>query len=124
MYGNVCTACIIVDGQRIAKKLSSQIAKETKIIRGLLDEYCVCQAGDTSHVLSLQDALDPHLVGSRLQQMGIFCSTIASGQKREVIDCYLSLCRSKEEIVMLKQEAEYLVLYYKKMQQTLELEIQ
>ena len=37
-----------VDGQKIAKKLSVQIMKEGRNIRGLLEKYSVVSAGDRS----------------------------------------------------------------------------
>lgn len=112
------------DGQKVAKRLSSQITKEGRAIRGLLDEYSVCKAADDStNVLTLQEALDPCIVGERLEEMGLFCETVASGKKREMIDSYLLLCRSKEEIVLLQKEAKNMAAYYSGVKQTVEDEI-
>ena len=69
-----------VDGQKIAKKLSVQITKEGRNIRGLLEKYSVVSAGDKSQALTLQEALDPELVESRLQAKGSY-TAIASGER-------------------------------------------
>lgn len=102
------------DGQKIAKKLSVQVKKETKTIRGLLDEYSVCQSSTSTGVLdtmSLSEALDPQSIGLRLQRIGNW-STVATGEKREIIDAYLAFSRSKEEIAMLTEEASNICVFY------------
>ena len=111
-----------VDGQKIAKKLSVQITKEGRNIRGLLEKYSVVSAGDRSQALTLQEALDPELVESRLQAKGSY-TAIASGERRVIIDSYLMLCRSREEMSLLKLEAQNVVTYYEDMEQALEEEL-
>ena len=89
----------------------------------MLEEYQACQSGPnpslTSDPITLSEALDPSLVESRLREVGSFCSSVAYGKKREIIDSYLSLCRSKEEIYMLKQEAQNVVSYYRQRKEIL-----
>jgi len=61
---------IPVDGQKIAKKLSVQISKETKKIKSLLPEYNACQVvigGDSAPLLLLEEALDPSLLAAVLK---------------------------------------------------------
>jgi len=61
---------IPVDGQKIAKKLSVQISKETKKIESLLPEYNACQVvigGDSAPLLLLEEALDPSLLAAVLK---------------------------------------------------------
>ena len=101
------------DGQKIAKKISSQISKETKIIKSLLNQIHACQPLDesSSGYITLSEALDPSAIQSRLQIYGTW-HTIAEGKKRDAIDAYLSYCRSVEEIKMLKDEAENVITYY------------
>lgn len=114
------TAYYGADGQKIAKKLSLQINKEARAIRKLVGEYDVLQAGDTSTpLLTMEEALDPEQVRTRLQAMGT-CTAIATGEKREVIDSYLLLCRSREEIQLLKHEVHNLVSYYENAKKVLE----
>ena len=89
----------------------------------MLEEYQACQSGPnpslTSDPITLSEALDPSLVESRLCEVGSFCASVAYGKKREIIDSYLSLCRSKEEIYMLKQEAQNVVSYYRQRKEIL-----
>ena len=77
-------------------------------------EYNSCkQASDPfAKSLSTQNVFDPSFLEDQLSQSGSWCS-VASGEKREIIDAYLMLCRSKEEISMLKEEAENCVAYYR-----------
>ena len=86
----------------------------------MLEEYQACQSGpNPSLTITLSEALDPSLVESRLREVGSFCASVAYGKKREIIDSYLSLCRSKEEIYMLKQEAQNVVSYYRQRKEIL-----
>ena len=89
----------------------------------MLEEYQACQSGPnpslTSDPITLSEALDPSLVESRLCEVGSFCASVAYGKKREIIDSYLSLCQSKEEIYMLKQEAQNVVSYYRQRKEIL-----
>ena len=62
--------------------------------------------------IDLPEALDPSNIGERLQKFGVWCTVLASGRRREIIDAYLALCRSKEDIRMLTEEAENVVAYY------------
>ena len=60
----------------------------------------------------MSDIFNPSVLEDQLKQLGTWCS-VASGEKREIIDSYLILCRSKEEISMLKENADNCVAYYK-----------
>ena len=114
VYILTCIKFVYTDGQKIAKKLSIQIKKETKSIRALHEEYSICQSStnaDISSTLSLSEALDPQSIGTRLQSIGKW-GTIAIGKKREIIDAYLAFCRSKEEIAMLREEASSICAFY------------
>ena len=62
------------DGQKIAKNLSSQISKQSRTIQGLW-KSSVCQFG--ANGITLPEALDPMLIGSRLQEFGISSATLA-----------------------------------------------
>lgn len=100
------------DGQKIAKKLSIQIGKETKSVRSLVEEYHACLSTSDESNLSFDEALNPSTMAIKLENFGMWCHSVASGKKREIIDAYLMLCRSKEDMCMLKEEAENIVLYY------------
>ena len=95
------------------KKISSQISKETKIIKSLLNQIHACQPLDESSLgyITLSEALDPSAIQGKLQIYGTW-HTIAEGKKRDAIDAYLSYCRSVKEIKMLKDEAENVITYY------------
>ena len=109
------------DGQKIAKKLSLQIKKEIKGIQSLVEEYRACTgttSGDT-----LTDALDPASIGIRLHQLGSW-GAVATGRRREIIDAYLTLRRSNEEIEMLEQDARNCVVFYERKKQMIACELE
>ena len=68
----------------------------------------------------LAEALDPSAIEQRLQALGIWCQAVASGEKREAMDAYLTVNRSIEEICLLKEEAENMVIYYRERKGSLE----
>lgn len=98
------------DGQKIAKKLSIQISKETKGIMKLLQQYNACH--DIESSLAINEALDPSLISIKLQKYGTSGHMIADGKKRDVIDAYLMYTRCQEEIQLLMDEAKNVVEYY------------
>ena len=105
--------CYYIDGQKIAKKLSLQISKESSKIQSLLKEYNSCELPSPhANSLSTSDVFNPSILEDQLKQLGTWCS-VASGEKREIIDSYLILCRSQEEISMLQEDADNCVTYYK-----------
>ena len=53
------TSFDFLDGQKIAKKLSVQISKETKKIKVLIPDYNTCRTIQGEAMISLQEALDP-----------------------------------------------------------------
>ena len=110
----ICVTCCyinFVDGQKIAKKTSTQITKETNSIKALLKEYNTCNPEESEGSLSVAEAMNIETIKGLLQKFGM-SSTLAHGQKREVIDAYLALCRSTEELEMLHEEARNLTTHY------------
>jgi len=109
---------IPVDGQKIAKKLSVQISKETKKIKSLLPEYNACQVviGGDSAPLLLLEALDPSLLAAVLKPN----SSLPFVSKRKLIDAYIMMKRSSEEISMLDTEMENTTQYYLDRKNTLQ----
>ena len=101
-----------IDGQKIAKKLSQQLSKETNAIKTLLQEHNAC-SNESCDEMTLSDAMDPSVIATKLEQVGLATPTgISSGKKREVIDAYLLVCRSSEEISMLEKEMHSIIHYY------------
>ena len=62
--------------------------------------------------ITLNEAFDPLILSSKLQSYG--CFHIATGNRRDIIDAYLLLSRSKEELLMLRQESNNIVEFYEK----------
>ena len=101
------------EGQKIAKKLSQQLSKETSSIKCLLDEYNGrCATSKAYDFLTMSEALSKGVIEGRLQGLGTSYSSIATGSKREIIDAYLMLTRVMEEIQMLQKEIENMLNYY------------
>ena len=91
--------------------LSSQISKEGITIRSLLEKYNAASGPHTCS-LSVSEAFDE----TRLQTLGVWCS----GEKREIINSYLLLCRCKEEI---QEDADNVIAYYENKKEVLEKEV-
>ena len=95
-----------VEGQKIAKKLSLQISKETKKIRELLPEFNACRSVSSECApLEMEEALDPTTLTT-------IVDTSVSHSKREFIDTFLRIRRSDEEIAMLTMEMNCTVAHY------------
>ncbi len=60
--------------------------------------------------LLLDDVLNVNALEARLQDLGVWCQT-AVQEKREMIDAYLLLCRSQEEITMLTEDIRNFVSF-------------
>ena len=102
-----------VDGQKIAKKLSQQITKETSSMKRLLSEYnSICCTPDAYDFLSFSEALSNGVIEGRLNGFGSSCSYLMTGSRRQIIDAYLMFCRAEEELLMLQKEAKNLLQYY------------
>ena len=90
--------------------------KETKAIKLLLQEHQACAlsvASQASHcdAISLTEALNPSLIALRLKQFH-GTGTMLSADKQEAIQSYLLMCRSNEELNLLKDDAKNIVQYY------------
>ena len=94
---------LCIDGQKIAKRVSSQISKETCKLQKLVTEYNL-RTLQTSEEISLEMALDPEttLEGS---------SSVTPSQKHNLIQAYLRKKRGLEEIELLKTEMRQVLLY-------------
>ena len=88
------------DGQKIAKRLSSQITKETSNLKKLVLEYNARTIPDPE--LSIEAAIDPHST--------LFVSSVTK-RKQDIIQAYLRKKRSEEEIELLKSEMKQTLHY-------------
>ena len=111
---------IFADGQKIAKKLAVQITKETKAIQALLPEYNACERAvggeDGVSQLVLTEALDPNVLASVLRPQ----SSLPSKSKRELMDSYIMVKRSTEEVTMLETDMRNTIQYYFNQRATIE----
>ena len=99
-------------GKKIAIKLSKQITKETKNLKSLRQDYNACLSqDDSSGTITIEEVLDPVKLEDRLRALGVWCLGTVP-EKREVMDSYLILCRSKEEQAMLNDELQTLSSFY------------
>ena len=62
--------------------------------------------------MSLTDAPDPVHMRTRLKSFNYAANT-TSEEKLQAIQAYLVLCRSNEEVMMLKEDAKNVVDYYR-----------
>ena len=105
----ICDVLILfcyTEGQKIAKKLSIQIIKETPKLKAEYNAYNVATTGDCS-TLSFADVVD----SSKLAQI-VNPNSSYSIDKQELIEAYLLLIRSGEEIHMLECDMKNVISYY------------
>ena len=81
-----------VDGQKIAKRLSMQISKETAKLKKLIAEYNSCHCDEPDLILA--DVLEPH------------STDVGRKERHDIIQAYLRKKRSEEEIKLLLAEVE------------------
>ena len=72
-----------IDGQKIAKKLSTQITKESQKIKKLLPEYNVCRSTTGESTITLEEVL--HLA-KLLQWLPSSLPSQSSQSRREIMD--------------------------------------
>lgn len=99
-----------IDGQKVAKRLSKQIGKESTKVKPLLEQYNACSSILSHATGSLQDALDPAgvfwTVHSEPLQLTLHsCDSSAPLlEKQDLVSYCLQKQRSTEEIEMLQAE--------------------
>lgn len=100
------------DGQKIAKKLSKSITKETVKARKLLDEFNVSSS-------QIDSNFSPVMLGEVLTPTSKFwqCPHQQSEQiplsvKRDIIEAYLLQKRCEEELLLLQSEMQNVIDYY------------
>ncbi len=103
------------DGQKIAKRLCIQISKETKNIKSMLPVYNACQSSLVGgRSMLIIEALDPSSFSTVLLTQPLY-----SESKQELIEAYLVMRRSTEEISMLKMDMKNTLRYYEDKKETL-----
>ena len=93
-------------GQKIAKRLSGQILKETKKIKALLLDYNICPF---EVEISTEETFDPSVLSSKLESTLRSRSSVV---KQDIIQASLLIQRSEEEIAMLQNEIENTLTFY------------
>ena len=83
----------VADGQKIAKRISSQINKESRKIKKLVNEY---NSDSPPAEISMQTALNPDETAI---DFGSKC-------RNDLVHAYLRKIRSCEEIALLKEEIQ------------------
>ena len=106
-----------LDGQKIAKRLSGQILKETKKIKALLLDYNICPF---EVEISTEEAFDPSVLSSKLESTLRSRSSVV---KQDIIQASLLIQRSEEEIAMLQNEMENTLTFYHQKIKIIEAEI-
>lgn len=110
--------CVCIDGQKIAKRLSSSITKETKKAKGLLEEY-----NTTSLQLDISRGQSPLQLQEILPINSEFWRTSSLPEcktskgvpwhtKRDVIQAFLLKKRCEEELQLLKDAMQNVLEYW------------
>ena len=105
------------DGQKIAKRLSSSITKETRKTKQLLEEYNTVSSqvstqyipASTSEVFSTTSDF-----WQSLAPITQTSSTIPSNTQRDIVEAALLIRRCNEELQLLKQEMHNVISYWKR----------
>ena len=114
----MCVGCVL-DGQKIAKRLAKQIARESKTIKDLLleyNQYCL----DDDDKLVLSSVFNLEVLSTLLT---VAHSSPERNKKQEIIEEYLLLLRSHEEIELLEAEVNNARKHYLAKKATIEAEI-
>ena len=101
----------VIDGQKITKKLSKGITKDTSTARKFLEELNnISQTDEAVVPLCLDDVLSPE--SEFWQCPRATASEIPVNIKRDIIEAYLLLKRCDEELVLLRSEMHNVIDYY------------
>ncbi len=100
-----------VDGQKIAKKLSVQIGKESKKLKELRGEFNAIRTINDNSVVELKDLFDSAKLLDVLSSVtsSLHCY---SETTRKAIDLFLTIERTAEEIALLRTEMDNIATYY------------
>ena len=114
----MCVGCVL-DGQKIAKRLAKQIARESKTIKDWLleyNQYCL----DDDDKLVLSSVFNLEVLSTLLT---VAHSSPERNKKQEIFEEYLLLLRSHKEIELLEAEVNSARKHYLAKKATIEAEI-
>ena len=104
---------LCLDGQKIAKRLSTGITKEITLARTLLSDYTtICSSLGSSTTVTLAEVLSPdsEFWQNDLPSKEISCD-ISWSAKKDTIQAYL-IKRSEEELLLLLEEKQNILAYW------------
>ena len=105
----------LTDGQKIAKRLATSITKETKKIKQFLEEYNVILAQLKSQLCTVAEILDVDstfwTTSHNLVAINASNETSLS-HKKKLIEAYITMKRSDEELKMLTHEMQNTTMYW------------
>ena len=85
-----------------------QIVKETKLLKSLVHDYSACLSQeDSAAMITIEEVLDPIILEDRLRASGVRCLGTVP-EKREAMDAYLILSRSKKRTSYVKRRTSIL----------------
>lgn len=96
------------DGQKIAKRISSQIRRESRKVKKLVEEYNATSfLTESASEITVQTALNP-------DELMLLADTtnMATGVKHDIVHAYLQKVRSSEEIEILKEDMRNTLHYF------------
>ena len=98
---------------KIAKRLTTNIAKETKTVKKLLEDYniafSVVTASFTPHTLS--DILSPESNFWQGLTFSTHCKEIPWNVQKDIMSTYVLIKRTDEELSLLNEEMENVLSY-------------
>ena len=80
-------------------------------MKSLVEDYNACVEENSDHIILFDEALHPTALEGRLQVLGVWCQGTMP-ERREIMDSYLLLCRSKEEVAMLTEDIQNIIKFY------------
>ena len=96
------------DGQKIAKRLACQIAKESRNVKQLMDHYNACAVFSSSEQVSVSDVFDSTsnfwMVHSSLHMLRCAQGSVPLAAKHDMIRHFLLKKRSLEESELIQVE--------------------
>lgn len=102
-----------IDGQKIAKKLASSISKEMKKLRQFLEEYnaICCEVHEEFSPVALSEVIS---ISSDFwgPSSCLSDSTVPWKLKKDIIQAYLVMQRSEEEMDLLKLDMQATIYYW------------
>ena len=113
---------VSIDGQKIAKRLSVNITKETRTAKKLLQEYntAASTVNDAHIPICLEEALLPDSDFWQTVHVAMPGSSALSwSTKKDITSAYLLKKRSEEELCLLKEEMQNVLVYCRQFKELL-----